>query len=104
MTCPGLELANAQKTLAAAKVDLATKRTAVQKALNATGATDADLTAQCTDIQKQADAAATPLVGRARSTRPSRAASYLTATTTVTSDQAAVAWSEEWKKRRRQRE
>jgi len=99
MTCPGLELASAQKTLAAAKVDLATKRAAVQKSLNAAGATDADLTAQCTDIQKQADAAPTPLSGTALD-QAVACGSFLTATTTVRSDQAAVAWSEEWKKRR----
>jgi mono/diheme cytochrome c family protein len=99
MTCPGLELADAQKTLAAAQADLATKRTAVQKALNATDATDADLTTQCTNIQQQADAAAAPLSGSALD-QAVACGSFLTATSTVTSDQAAVVWSEDWKKRR----
>ena len=65
MTCPGIELANAKKTLAAAKTDLDTKRKAVQKALNAPTATDAELTPQCTAIRKKADAAVTPLAGSA---------------------------------------
>jgi mono/diheme cytochrome c family protein len=99
MTCPGIELANAKTTLAAAQKDLATKRTAAQKALNALTATDADLTTQCTDIQKQADAAATPLTGSALADAVA-CGDYLSATSTVATDQAAVAWSEEWKRRR----
>jgi mono/diheme cytochrome c family protein len=99
MTCPGIELASAKITLAAAKNDLATKRAAVQKALSASTATDADLTPQCNAIQKQADAAATPLTGSALD-QAVACGNFLGAVTTVTTDQAAVAWSTEWKKRR----
>jgi len=99
MTCPGIELANAKKTLAAAKTDLDTKRKAVRKALNAPAATDAELTAQCTTIQKKADAAETPLTGSALA-QAVACGDYLTATATVKTDQAAVAWSTEWQRRR----
>ena len=99
MTCPGIELANARATLAAAQTDLATKRTAARKALNALTATDADLTTQCDAIQKTADAAATPLAGSALA-QAVACGDFLAATTTVKNDEAAVAWSIEWKKRR----
>jgi mono/diheme cytochrome c family protein len=99
MTCPGIELANAQATLAAAQTDLDKKRKAVQTALNAVTATDADLTAQCNAIKKAADAAPTPLEGSALA-RAVACGDFLTATTTVATDEAAVAWSIEWKKRR----
>ena len=99
MTCPGIELADAKAALAKAQSDLATKRTAVQKALSQPGATDADLTSQCTDLQNKADAAATPLTGDPLA-QAEACGDYLTAQTTVKSDQANVAWSEEWKKRR----
>lgn len=99
MTCPGIELASAQADLAKAQADLDTKRTAVQKALNALTATDAVLTTQCTDLQKTADAAATPLTG-SKLDQAVACGNYLDAATTVKSDIANVAWSTEWKKRR----
>src|SRR5258708_15956519 len=43
MTCPGIELAAAKETLATAKKDLETKRTAVRHALSSPAATDAGL-------------------------------------------------------------
>src|SRR5213592_3730388 len=97
MTCPGIELANAQKTLAAAKTDLDAKRKAAIKAANAASGTD--ITAQCTTIQKQANAAERPLEGSALA-RAVACGEFLTATATVKTDTAAVAWSTEWKRRR----
>ena len=97
MTCPGIELANAQKTLAAAKADLETKRKAVLKALGA--ATGADPTAQCTTVQKLADAAERPLEGSALAGAVA-CGDFLNAATTVKTDTAAVAWSKKWKQRR----
>ncbi|MDP9335463.1 MAG: cytochrome c [Actinomycetota bacterium] len=99
MTCPGIELANARKTLATAKTDLDAKRKALQKALNALAANDAELTAQCTTIQKKADAAETPLTGSALA-QAVACGDYLTSSATVETDQAAVSWSTEWQKRR----
>jgi mono/diheme cytochrome c family protein len=99
MTCPGIELANAKKTLAASTADLAKKLKAAQKALGALTATAADVTNQCTDLQDKADAAATPLTGAALD-RGVACDEYLTAKTTVKTDTAAVAWSEKWKKQR----
>lgn len=99
MTCPGIELVQAQNTLAAARKDLDAKRKAVQAALNETAATDARLETQCTDIQKQADAHGTPLQGTALA-QAVACGNYLTAATTMTADQANVAWSTKWKKER----
>jgi mono/diheme cytochrome c family protein len=99
LTCPGIELANAKKTLATATSDLDTKRKAVQKALNALTATDAELTSQCNALVKKADAAATPLAGAAL-TKAVACGDYLSATATVKTDAASVAWSADWKKRR----
>jgi mono/diheme cytochrome c family protein len=99
LTCPGIELANAKKTLAAATTDLDAKRKAVQKALNASTGTDADLTKQCNAIVNKADAAATPLAGSALA-KAVACGDFLSATATVKTDSAAVAWSAEWKKRR----
>jgi mono/diheme cytochrome c family protein len=99
MTCPGIDLANAKKALAGATTDLDTKRKAIQKALNAPTATDAELTTQCTAIQKKADAAVTPLTGSAL-TEAVACGDYLSATTTVKTDQAAVTWSTDWQRRR----
>jgi mono/diheme cytochrome c family protein len=99
MTCPGIELAQAKITLAAAKTDLDTKRTAAQKALGALTSTDADLTSQCTDITNKADAAATPLTGDPLNQAVACGA-YLDAKNTVKTAQAAVDWSTEWKRRR----
>ena len=99
MTCPGIELAQAEKTLAAAKTDLAAKQTAAQKALDALTATPADLTTQCTALEKAADTAATPLQGTELA-QGEACDAYLTAATTVTTAEANVAWSTKWKQER----
>lgn len=99
MTCPGIELANAKKTLEAAQTDLAKKRKAAQKVLGTPGATDTDLTTQCTDLQNKADAAATPLTGPALD-QGVACDQYLTSKTALKTAQDAVAWSEKWKARR----
>ena len=97
MTCPGIELANARKTLAAAQTDLETKRKAALKALGA--ATGTDPTAQCTTVRNQANAAERPLEGRALA-RAVACGDFLNAAATVKTDTAAVAWSTKWKQRR----
>ncbi len=99
VTCPGIELANAKKTLATATTDLDSKRKTVRKALNASTVTDAELTTQCNTIVSKADAAATPLAGSALAEAVA-CGDFLSATATVKTDAAAVAWSAEWKKRR----
>jgi mono/diheme cytochrome c family protein len=99
MTCPGIELAQAEKTLAAAQKDLDTKQAAAGKALDAPTATPADLKTQCTDLEKQADAAATPLQGTALA-QGEACDAYLTALTAVKTDEAGVAWSKKWKEER----
>jgi hypothetical protein len=99
MTCPGIELANAQKALASAKADLATKRTAAAKALGGGQASAALLTQQCNDIVDRADKNATPLTGVALA-KAVACGDYLTATKTVKSDQANVDWSTKWKAQR----
>ena len=99
MTCPGIELAQAKIALSAAQKDLDTKRTAVQKALNALTATDADLTKQCTDLTGKADAAATPLSGKPLQEAVACGA-YLDSKDVRKAAQAAVTWSTEWKRRR----
>jgi len=99
VTCPGIELANAKKSLATAETDLAAKRKVVQQKLGAPGATDAELTKRCTEIGNKADASTTPLSGAALS-QAVACGDYLKAAATVQTDQAAVAWSEEWKRRR----
>jgi mono/diheme cytochrome c family protein len=99
MTCPGIELAQAEKTLAAAKTDLDTKGSAARKALDALTATPADLESQCTALEKKADAAATPLQG-AELAQGEACDAYLTAVRAVTTDEASVAWSKKWKAER----
>ena len=99
MTCPGIELAAAKETLATAKKDLETKRTAVRKALSTPAASDAELTTTCTTLQDKADKAATPLTGTDLAEGVACGA-FLDAKKAVTADQAAVTWSEEWKRRR----
>lgn len=99
MTCPGIEVANAKATLASAETALEAKRKATQTALNSLAATDAELKTQCTEITNKADANATPLTGAAL-TSAGACDDFLTAQTTVTTDKAAVAWSQDWKKRR----
>jgi len=99
MTCPGIELANAKDALAKAQADLAVKRTAAQKALGLPNASDAVLTAQCTDLRDKADKAATPLEGDALA-RAVACGEYLVAKDLVKTDQANVTWSEEWSRRR----
>jgi hypothetical protein len=97
--CPGVELANAKKTLASAQADLATKRKAVQTKLRKPGATDAVLTKECNDIRDRAEASKTPLQGPDLDEAVA-CGDFLTATTKVQTAQAGVTWSTEWKKRR----
>lgn len=99
MTCPGIELANAQKTLASAKTVLDTKRKAAIAALGGTAENDDALTTQCNAIQDTADKNATPLTGGALSTAVA-CGDYLSATTAVKDDQANVDWSTKWKAER----
>jgi mono/diheme cytochrome c family protein len=99
MTCPGVELANAKKALAAAQADLATKRKTAQEKLKAPGASDAELTKQCTDVRDKADASERPLEGAALAAAVA-CGDYLTAKDTVATAQASVDWSTEWKRRR----
>jgi mono/diheme cytochrome c family protein len=99
MTCPGIELANAQATLTAAQTDFTTKRKAVVQALGGVSEDDAALTTQCNAIQNTADKNATPLTGGALASAVA-CGDYLTASTTLKADQANVAWSTKWKAER----
>jgi mono/diheme cytochrome c family protein len=99
MTCPGIELAQAQITLTAAKTDLDAKRKVAQQALSLLGSTDADLTSQCTTLTDKADAAGTPLTGDPLK-QAVACGDYLDAKDTLKTSQAAVDWSTTWKKRR----
>jgi mono/diheme cytochrome c family protein len=99
MTCPGIELANAKANLASAQTALAAKRTTVKAKLNVPDASDEILTAQCTSLTDAADKAATPLTGSALD-QAVACGDYLSASDLVKTDKAALAWSEEWKRRR----
>ncbi len=98
MTCPGIELANAQSALARAQTDLGTKRKAALQALGVTE-DDAALTTQCTALTETANKNATPLTGAALASA-SACDDFLTASTTAKTDQANVAWSTKWKAER----
>jgi mono/diheme cytochrome c family protein len=98
MTCPGIELANAQKALTAAKSDLEAKTTAALKALGVTES-DVALSTQCSDLVNQADKNATPLTGDPLK-QAVACGDYLDAVKTVKSDQANVDWSTKWKAER----
>ncbi len=98
MTCPGIELANAKKALAAAKTDLEAKSTA---ALRAFGVTESDtaLATQCSDAVARADKNATPLTGDPLK-QAIACGDYLDAVKTLKSDQANVDWSTKWQAQR----
>jgi len=98
VTCPGIELANAQKASAAAKADLATKRTAAAKAIGGGDGTAALLTQQCNGIVNQADNERDPLTGAAL--KGCRVRRLPHRGKTVQSDQANVDWSTKWKAQR----
>ncbi len=98
MTCPGIELSNAQKALALAKTDLAKKRDAALTALGVTES-DAALSTQCNGIVDQADKNATPLKGDALK-QAVACGDYLSAVKTEQADQANVDWSTKWKAQR----
>jgi mono/diheme cytochrome c family protein len=99
VTCPAVELAAAKKTLASDQADLATKRRTAQSKLKLPGASDAELTSQCNAVRARAEASKVPLQGAELDTAVA-CGDYLTARNTVRTAQEAVAWSEEWNKRR----
>ncbi len=99
MTCPGIELVNAQKALSAAKDDLKTKTAVARHALGGAAESNAALSTQCTDVVKKADDNATPLTGGPLQEAVA-CGDYLDAVKTVHSDQANVDWSTKWKAER----
>jgi mono/diheme cytochrome c family protein len=99
VTCPGVELANAKKAVAAAEKDLAAKRKVAQTKLNSVAATDAALTQQCNNIRSEAEASKSPLQG-APLDRAVACGDYLTAKNKLTTAQQAERWSATWEKRR----
>jgi mono/diheme cytochrome c family protein len=96
MTCPGIQEAVAQKTLLTDSAALDVARTALQKALNTPDATDPQLLASCNAITEQVK------TDPAKVDRKQAAACgvFLTARTTKKTDQAALAWTIEWARRR----
>jgi mono/diheme cytochrome c family protein len=96
MTCPAVQEAVARQTLKTDTAALAVARTALKKSLDTPNATDAQLTASCNAIsdltEKDPDK-----VDRKQATA---CGVFLTAQTTVQTDTAALAWTEEWSKRR----
>ena len=96
MTCPAVQEDNARSKLKDDTKTLGTDREALQKVLKQPDAADAELTSACDTIiaqvktdPKQVDPAQATACG-----------TFTTDLATVKSDQAALAWTEDWTKRR----
>ena len=95
MTCPGLQIQIAQKTLKDDSATLDTSRAALQKALAQPSATDAELAAACDDINKQVSVDPSKV-----KTAALACLTYTANATTVDGDRAALAWDQDWAARR----
>jgi mono/diheme cytochrome c family protein len=96
MTCPGIQEAVARDTLKADTAALVKARSDLRKALKTPGATDAQLVASCDDIVKLTGTDPAK-VDRAQATA---CGVFVAAKDLVDTDTAALAWTEEWSKRR----
>jgi mono/diheme cytochrome c family protein len=95
---PAEDVTAAQKQLDQDQATLDTSRAAAQKALAKPDATDSELATACTDIIKQITADPSKTADR----KPAVACgTYTTDAATVKSDKAALAWTKEWQKRRK---
>jgi cytochrome c553 len=95
-TCPEQQEATARTTLKTDTAALAVARTTLQKSLDQPAATDDEMVAACNAIA--AEAKTDP--AKVNRTQASDCRTFLNAQTAVQTDQAALAWSIEWVKRR----
>ena len=95
MTCPEMAINAARATLKDDTKTLAVSRAALQKALAQPDATDAELAAACTDIEKQVKTDPSKV-----KTQALACLAYTNDAATVAADQAALAWDIDWAQRR----